>query len=470
MADSKDTSTAASGEIAKIELGGKTYDFPVVIGTEGEKGIDISTLRSRTGYITLDEGFANTGSCESKITYIDGERGRLCYRGIPIEVMAENSTFIETAYLIIYGDLPTRRQMSDFSQKVLRNANLHEAMLHFFEGAFPFTAHPMSILSSLLNSLGCYYPNMVTNDREKDLESFDDAAALLLSKVRTIAAMTYRMKNGLPLIYPKKDLGYSQNFLHMMFSEPYHEYYPHDDVTKALDLILLLHSDHEQNCSTSTVRMVASSGANLFASVSAGVCALWGPLHGGANMAVIKMLEEIHRDGDDGTRFIEAAKTGKARLMGFGHRIYKSYDPRAKILSEAADKVFHVMRKKKDPLLEIAKRLEEKARSDPYFIDRNLYPNVDFYSGTILKSIGLPTDMFTVLFAIGRMPGWIAHWREVATKPKSKIIRPRQIYQGEVNKPYIKVRNRDAEDIQDYESDVSKSEGYGAAENASFKA
>jgi len=455
---------------AKLELDGKVYEYPIIVGTEGEKAIDIKNLRSDTGYITLDEGFGNTGACQSSITFIDGEKGRLCYRGIPIEVLAENSTFIEGAYLIIYGDLPTRKQMSDFSQKVLRNANLHEAMMHFFEGAFPFTAHPMSILSSLLNSLGCYHPYMITNQRDQDLEHFDDAAALLLSKVRTIAAMAYRMKNGLPLIYPKKDLGYSQNFLHMMFSEPYHEYYPHDDVTKALDLILLLHSDHEQNCSTSTVRMVASSGANLFASVSAGVCALWGPLHGGANMSVIKMLEAIHKDGDDGTRFIEAAKTGKARLMGFGHRIYKSYDPRAKILSEAADKVFKVMRKTRDPLLDIARKLEEKARSDSYFVERNLYPNVDFYSGTILKAIGLPVDMFTVLFAIGRMPGWIAHWREVAANPKGKISRPRQIYQGFASRPYVKVRYRDGEVLSDYEADAAMSEGHGASENASFKA
>ena len=407
---------------AKLILDEKTYELPIVVGTEGEKAIDITKLRAQTGYITLDEGFANTGSCISKITYIDGEKGKLMYRGIPIEVMAENSTFIETAYLIIYGNLPTRKQMSEFSQKVLRNASLHEGMMHFFDGGFPFTAHPMAILSSLLNSVGCYYPQMVTNQREQDLEHFDDAAALLLSKVRTIAAMAYRMKNGLPLIYPKRDLGYSQNFLHMMFTEPYHEYYPHDDITKALDLILLLHADHEQNCSTSTVRMVASSGANLFASVSAGVCALWGPLHGGANQRVIQMLEEIHKSGDDGTAFIEAAKNGKAKLMGFGHRLYKTYDPRAKILREAADKVLKIV-KFKDPLLDIAQRLEEKARSDSYFIDRNLYPNVDFYSGIILKAIGMPIDMFTVMFAIGRMPGWIAHWR-------SGVKSKRQDYQA----------------------------------------
>ncbi len=456
-------------EMANITLNGKTFSFPVHSGTEGEKAIDISKLRQQTGYIALDDGFANTGSCESKITYIDGEKGILCYRGIPIEVLAENSTFIETAYLIIYGELPSRKEMSNFSQKVLRNASLHESMLHFFDGGFPFTAHPMAILSSLLNSVGCYYPQMVTNQREQDLEHFDDAAALLLSKVRTIAAMAYRMKNGLPLIYPKRDLGYSQNFLHMMFTEPYHEYYPHDDITKALDLIFLLHADHEQNCSTSTVRMVASSGANLFASVSAGVCALWGPLHGGANQRVIQMLQEIHDSGDDGTKFIEEAKAGKTKLMGFGHRLYKTYDPRAKILRAAAEKVLQVV-KLKDPLLDIAQRLEEKARSDSYFIDRNLYPNVDFYSGIILKAIGMPTDMFTVMFAIGRMPGWIAHWREVAEREKGKIIRPRQIYVGSPRRDYVKMRHREGEISSDYESDDHKSYGGGASENAAAKA
>ncbi len=454
---------------AKITLNGNSFDFPILKGTEGNDAIDIGKLRAQTGYVAYDDGFANTASCKSQITFIDGEKGKLAYRGIPIEIMAENSTFIETAYLIIYGQLPTRRQMSNFSQKVLRNASLHEAMMHFFDGGFPFTAHPMAILSSLLNSVGCYYPEMVTNRREQDLEHFDDAAALLISKVRTIAAMAYRMKNGLPLIYPKRDLGYSQNFLHMMFSEPYHEYYPHDDVTKALDLILLLHADHEQNCSTSTVRMVASSGANLFASVSAGVCALWGPLHGGANQRVIQMLMDIHNSGDDGSLFLEEAKKGNTRLMGFGHRVYKTYDPRAKILREAAEKVMHVV-KIKDPLLDIAQRLEERARSDSYFIDRNLYPNVDFYSGLILKAIGMPLDMFTVIFAIGRMPGWIAHWREVASDPKGRIMRPRQLYVGSQPRDYVKMRYRDGEASSDYEQDEHKSFGGGASENAAARA
>jgi len=452
---------------AKITIGEKTYELPIVEGSLGDKAVDISKLRAQSGHISLDEGFANTAACKSAITYIDGEKGKLCYRGIPIEILAENSTFIETAYLIIYGELPTRKQMSAFSQKVLRNASLHEGMMHFFDGGFPFTAHPMAILSSLLNSVGCYYPNMVTNQREQDLEHFDDAAALLLSKVRTIAAMAYRMKNGLPLIYPKRDLGYSQNFLHMMFTEPYHEYYPHDDITKALDLVFLLHADHEQNCSTSTVRMVASSGANLFASVSAGVCALWGPLHGGANQQVIQMLEAIHRSGDDGTKFIESAKAGKAKLMGFGHRLYKTYDPRAKILRASAERVLKIV-KLKDPLLDIAQRLEEKARADSYFIDRNLYPNVDFYSGIILKAIGIPVDMFTVIFAIGRMPGWIAHWQEVASQVKGRINRPRQIYVGHAIRDYVKMRYREGEIPSDYETDEHKS--FGAADADAMKA
>ncbi len=442
-------------QTAKLTIGEQTYEFPIETASTGERAINIAKLRSQTGYVTMDDGLANTATCTSAITYIDGEKGILQYRGIPIETLAEHSTFTETAYLIIYGELPTRKKMSDFSQKVLRNASLHEGMMHFFDGGFPFTAHPMAILSSLLNSVGCYYPQMVTNHREQDLEHFNDAAALLISKVRTIAAMAYRMKNGLPMIYPKRNLGYSQNFLHMMFSEPYHEYYPNDDISKALDLILLLHGDHEQNCSTSTVRIVASSGANLFSSVSAGVCALWGPLHGGANQQVIQMLQHIHDSGGDVDHYVEGAKKGQYRLMGFGHRLYKTYDPRAVILRSTAEKVLDVV-KKRDPLLDIARRLEEKARSDSYFIDRNLYPNVDFYSGLILKAIGIPIDMFTVMFAIGRMPGWIAHWYEVASQAKGRITRPRQLYTGYRTRGYVKMRNRDDENSSDYELEENK--------------
>lgn len=426
-------------DTATLRIAEENFTFPLMVGTEGEKAIDTRTLRSTSGFITYDDGYGNTGSCQSKITFIDGEKGILRYRGYPIEQLAESSTFIEAAYLIIYGELPNRSQLSQFSQDVLRQARIDVGMNNIFEG-FPHNSHPMAMLSAMLNTLGCYYSELASNNREKDLENFDQAAAILLSKVRTLAAMSYRMKQGLPFIYPKANMGYSQNFLHMMFSEPYNEYYPHDDVTKALDLIFLLHADHEQNCSTSTVRMVASGGANLFASVAAGVCALWGPLHGGANMAVVKMLQEIHAAGDDGRQFIEKAKKGEARLMGFGHRVYKNYDPRAKILGEYCEKVLKALGRK-DPLLDIARHLEQEALSDDYFVKRKLYPNVDFYSGIILKAVGLPLDMFTVIFAIGRMPGWIANWKEVA-ESGSRIHRPRQIYVGPTMRDYVMMKDR----------------------------
>ena len=424
---------------AKIIIDGKEHTYPVLVGTENEKAIDIRKLRSETGYITFDDGYGNTGSCLSDITFIDGEKGILRHRGVPIEQLAEKSTFLCTAYLIIYGELPTRTKLDAFREKVAGAARLHEDFRHHFEG-FPPKAHPMAVLSSMLNSLGCYYPEMSSNNREQDLEHFDDAAALLISKVRTIAAATYRMSKGLPFNYPRKDMRYVENFLHMMFTQPYDDYHPAKEVTEALDLFLLLHADHEQNCSTSTVRMVASGGANLFASVSAGVCALWGPLHGGANSAVIKMLEDIHRSGDDGSRFIKAAKEGKARLMGFGHRVYKNYDPRAKIFGRAAEKVLKALGRQ-DPLLDIAHHLEQAALKDDYFIERKLYPNVDFYSGIVLKAIGIPVDMFTVMFAIGRMPGWIANWKEVAETSK-KIHRPRQIYTGPAIRDYVPITQR----------------------------
>lgn len=426
-------------DTAKIIIEGKEFEYPVITGTENEKAIDTRQLRKDTGCITFDEGYGNTGSCLSKITFIDGEKGILRYRGIPIEQLAEKSTFMCTAYLIIYGHLPTETELYEFRENVRVESRLHEDFRHIFQG-LPGNAAPMAVLSSLLNTLGCYQPRMMTNNREQDLESFDQAAGMLISKVRTIAAMTYRMSQGLPSTFPRKDLRYVQNFLHMMFSEPYDLYEPTPEVTHALDLFLLLHADHEQNCSTSTVRMVASGGANLFASVSAGVSALWGPLHGGANTAVVKMLQSIYDDGDDGSRFIEAAKSGEARLMGFGHRVYKSYDPRAKILGKAADKLLSSMGVD-DPLLDIARHLEEAALSDQYFIDRNLYPNVDFYSGIILKAIGIPVDMFTVMFAIGRMPGWIANWKEIA-EGGGRIHRPRQIYMGETIHDYVPLKQR----------------------------
>ena len=422
-----------------IRLGNENFEFPIIEGTLGEKAIDTRALRAKSGCITFDEGYGNTGSCLSKITFINGEKGILKHRGYSIEDLAKNSTFLETAMLIIYGDLPNQESLDTFLQKIRSHASIHTSMNGHFD-SFPSAAHPMAILSSMLNSLGAYHPEMSTNNREEDLAHFDETAVLLISKVRAIAAMTYRMKMGMPFI-PPADTSYTSNFLHMMFSEPYNEYVDNHGVGKALDLFLMLHADHEQNCSTSTVRMVASGGANLFASVSAGVSALWGPSHGGANMAVIKMLEEIHASGDDGSKFIKAAKKGEAKLMGFGHRVYKNYDPRAKILGKSSESILGSMGMD-DPLLEIARKLEQSALKDDYFISRKLYPNVDFYSGIILKAIGIPVDMFTVMFALGRMPGWIANWKEIAENPKSRIHRPRQIYTGETERSYVPVNKR----------------------------
>ena len=422
-----------------IRLGNENFEFPIIEGTEGEKALDARTLRAKSGCITFDEGYGNTGSCMSDITFINGEKGILRHRGYAIEELAEHSSFLETAMLVIYGSLPQKSRLSDFRKQVRESASIHTGMHSHFDG-FPTSAHPMAILSSMLNSLGAYYPEMSSNNREQDLAHFDETAALLISKVRTIAAMTYRMKIGLPFVHPA-DKRYTDNFLHMMFSEPYSEYDDKHGAGKALDLFLMLHADHEQNCSTSTVRMVASGGANLFASVSAGVCALWGPSHGGANMAVIKMLEEIHAAGDDGSKFIEAAKKGDAKLMGFGHRVYKNYDPRAKILGKSAEGILASIGME-DPLLDIARKLEQAALEDEYFVTRKLYPNVDFYSGIILKAIGIPVEMFTVMFAIGRMPGWIANWKEIAENPKSRIHRPRQIYTGETLREYVQLVDR----------------------------
>ena len=423
-----------------IRLGDENFEFPMIVGTEGEKALDTRTLRAKSGCVTFDEGYGNTGSCLSDITFIDGEKGILRHRGYPIEQLAERSTFLETSYLAIYGELPTQEELEMFANGVQAHASVHTGMHHHFEG-FPSNAHPMAILSSMLNSLGAYYPEMSSNNRAQDLAHFDETAALLISKVRTIAAMTYRQKQGLPFVFPDYKMRYAENFLHMMFSEPYHQYEDTSGASEALDLFLLLHADHEQNCSTSTVRMVASGGANLFASVSAGVCALWGPSHGGANMAVIKMLEEIHASGDDGSKFIQDAKEGKAKLMGFGHRVYKNYDPRAMILGKSSERVLEGLGID-DPLLDIAKHLEQAALEDEYFVQRKLYPNVDFYSGILLKAIGIPVEMFTVMFAIGRMPGWIANWKEIAENPKSRIHRPRQIYTGSTIRDYVNMDER----------------------------
>jgi citrate synthase len=422
---------------ATLILDGKEIQLPVIIGSEGEKALDINRLRSDTGYITYDDGFGNTGSCQSKITFIDGETGILRYRGYPIEQLAEHSNFIESSLLVMNGELPTPQARNDFSALLTEHAPLREGLTRFIQ-SFPRDAHPMAILSATMNALGAYYPHLSSNNHQRDLEHFDEAAAIAISKVRTIAAHSYRVSKGLPFNYPNPKLGYCENFLHLMFSAPYAEFTPTPEVASALNLFLLLHADHEQNCSTSTVRMVASAGANLFASVSAGVNALWGPLHGGANMAVIEMLKNIHADGDDGTRFIAAAKSGKGdRLMGFGHRVYKNYDPRAKIIKASFYKALASLGIKDDPLLNIAMKLEECALNDEYFVQRKLYPNVDFYSGLIMRALGVPENMFTVMFAIGRMPGWIAQWREVAANPKLKIYRPRQVYVGEPLRNYV---------------------------------
>lgn len=422
---------------ATLTLDDKTIDFPIIEGVEGEKAVDFRKLRSQTGYITYDEGYGNTGSCQSKVTFIDGEKGILRYRGYSIEELAEKSDFVETAYLCIYGELPTAVQRASFSNVIRENSGIDERMRRMVEG-YPSDAHPMAILSAMMSSLACYDPELATNDRATDLENFDKSAALVLSKVRTIAAASYRTSKGLPLIYPKKTLNYTDNFMHMMFSEPYDAYHAIPEVSKALNLILLLHADHEQNCSTSTVRIVASSGANIFASMSAGIGALWGPLHGGANMAVIQMLEDIHAEGDDGSRFIEEAKSGNSnrRLMGFGHRVYRNFDPRAKIIGKACEDLLNKLGIS-DPCLDIARNLEKAALADEYFISRKLYPNVDFYSGIMMRAIGIPLNMFTVMFAIGRMPGWLANWKEIADNPKGKINRPRQIYQGPSLRDYV---------------------------------
>ena len=425
---------------AELNLNGKIYRLPVIEGTEQERAVDISTLRSESGYITLDDSYGNTGSCRSKITFIDGEKGILRYRGIPIEELAERSTFIEVAHLIVMGKLPNSAELRRFSELLTANELLHEDMTYHFEG-FPASAHPMAILSAMINAASCFYPELLTSETMRD--HFEVEVARLLSKVRTIAAFAYRKSRGLPIIYPRPDYKYTANFLHMLFSIPYKDYELKPEMVKALDLIFLLHADHEQNCSTATVRMVASSRANLFASAAAGVCALWGPLHGGANQAVLEMLEEIHRSGDDGSRFIAAAKdkaSGK-KLMGFGHREYKNYDPRAKIIKKACDEVLEKLHVK-DPLLDIAKHLEEAALRDSYFVERKLYPNVDFYSGIIMRAIGIPVEMFTVIFAIGRMPGWIANFKEVMEDPQSRIYRPRQIYTGATLNHYVPIKER----------------------------
>ena len=427
-------------ETAKILLDGKELECPVIVSTEGEKAIDIAKLRATTGYITMDPGFGNTGSCKSAITYLDGDKGILRYRGIPIEQLAEKSTFVETSYLLIHGKLPNKQELENFSAAFNEHSMIHEDMKNFF-GAFPSSAHPMAILSSMVCSMSAYYPEFTKENPTK--EEVDRIAIQLLSKVRTICAFSYKKSIGEPFVYPRKDLRYVQNFMNMMFSSPTNDYKLHDEVVNAMEVLLILHADHEQNCSTSTVRLVGSSHANLYASISSGVCALWGPLHGGANQAVIEMLLEIQKNGGDVDKYVLRAKdkSDTFKLMGFGHRVYKNFDPRAKIIKKCADDLLKKLGIN-DPLLETAKRLEEAALKDEYFVSRKLYPNVDFYSGIIYRALGIPLEMFPVMFAIGRMPGWIAHWKEMIQDPSTKIGRPFQIYTGNTTTNYVPIENR----------------------------
>ena len=427
-------------ETVTLTIDGKAHTLPVVQGTEGERAIDISKLRAQTGLISLDPGYGNTGSCESAITFIDGEKGVLRYRGIPIEQFEQSPNFVEVAWLLIFGKLPDKDEYARFSAQLTHTANIDEAMRHSFHG-LPRSSPPMATLSAMINTLSCFHPEFQEVDDPAQLEA---VAARLISKIRTIAAYSYRRSHGKPLIYPDPKLRYVPSFLHMMFSQPYEEYICDADTRDAFNLLLILHADHEQNCSTSTVRMVGSSQANLFASCAAGIGALWGPLHGGANVQVLKMLEQIHVGQMTPEEFVRRAKDkeGGARLMGFGHRVYKNFDPRARVLQHMAERLFRKMNKD-DPLLTIARKLEEIALSDSYFIDRNLYPNVDFYSGIILRAIGIPVNMFTVVFAIGRMPGWIAHWAEQNQSLHARIARPRQIYTGNLETQYVSLIDLD---------------------------
>lgn len=426
----------------QLNLEGKTFDLPIIVGTENEKAIDIKKLRAESGYITLDSGYGNTGSCESKITFIDGDKGILRYRGIPIEELAAKSDFEEVAFLLINGHLPQKDELQKFRTGLTRHSLIHEDMKHFFHG-YPSSAHPMAILSSMVCSLSSYYPDAMDVDNMTPEQTHENYVRLL-SKLRTIAAFSYKKSIGQPFIYPNNDLSYCANFLNMMFAVPAEPYHIEEEVVKALNLLLIVHADHEQNCSTSTVRLVGSSKANMFASIASGICALWGPLHGGANQAVVEMLEAIHKSGKTIADVVAAAKdkSNQFRLMGFGHRVYKNFDPRATILKNSCEKVLAKLGIK-DPLLDIAKKLEEHALQDSYFIERNLYPNVDFYSGILYRAIGVPTNMFTVMFALGRLPGWIAHYKEMLEDPSGvKIGRPRQIYTGEALNHYVPMSER----------------------------
>ena len=424
-------------DFVKLTYGDKIYTLPVVVGSEGEKAIDISKLRQETSFITLDPGYANTGSCKSNITFMDGEKGILRYRGIPVEQLAEHSTFKETAYLLINGELPTQKQLNQFSVLLNDHSLVHEDMQFFYQN-FPRTSHPMGVLSSMVNALRSFYPELQTLEEEINI-----TVTRLLSKIRTMAAMSYKITRGHKVVYPRPDLMYCANFLNMMFDSPVRPYIIDEDVVKALNVFFILHADHEQNCSISAVRLVGSARVTLYAAISAGIAALWGPLHGGANQAVIEMLTDIAETGSKIKLFIERAKDKKDpfRLMGFGHRVYKTYDPRAKIMKKMCDKLL-VKLDIHDPLLDLAKELEAVALKEDYFIQHHLYPNVDFYSGIVLRAIGIPTNMFTVMFAIGRLPGWIAQWKESMDDSDWKLSRPRQIYIGPQESEYVPINQR----------------------------
>ncbi len=427
------------GDVATLKFNGKEIELPLVVGSEGERGLDISKLRALTGLVTLDEGFVNTGATTSAVTFLDGEAGVLRYRGYPIEVLAEKCDFIEVSYLLIYGELPNKEQLDKFQAAVQNHTMLHEAMRSFYNG-FPRDAHPMAILSSVVSALSTFYQDSLNS---RDPEQVEICIYRLLAKLPTIAAYSYKKSVGQPFNYPQNDLSYCENFLQMMFAVPTEPYDVDPDFVKALNLLLIVHADHEQNCSTSTVRTVGSADSNLFASISAGICALWGPLHGGANQACVEMLENIRNDGGDVTKYVNLAKKKDSgfRLMGFGHRVYKNYDPRATIIRDMCHRLLKKQRIS-DPIFEIAQKLEEVALSDDYFVERKLYPNVDFYSGVIYRAMGIPTNMFTVLFAIGRLPGWIAHYYEMIHAPGKKINRPRQIYTGSTVRDYVPVDKR----------------------------
>ena len=426
------------GETAKIILDGKEYELPVFTGSTNEKAIDITKLRDLTGYVTLDSGFKNTGAAKSAITFLDGEEGKLWYRGYPIEQIAEYGTFLEVSYLLVYGDLPTEKELRYFTDSISHHTLVHEDMKRFYE-AYPTHAHPMGVLSSMIASMSTFYPESQNPNNFRDI---DLTIHRLMAKMPTLAAQAYKVSIGHPIVYPRNAYSYTQNFLHMMFALPTYEYEIDPVIEDALNKLLILHADHEQNCSTSTVRMVGSSQSNLYSSISAGIAALWGPLHGGANQAVIEMLEKIKNDGGDVSKWVAKAKdkNDPFRLMGFGHRVYKNFDPRARIIKKACDDVLNKLGIH-DPILDIAKQLEEVALKDEYFIERKLYPNVDFYSGIIYRAIGIPTEMFTVMFALGRLPGWIAQWKEMIEQGEP-IGRPRQIYTGHTLRDYVPIAKR----------------------------